>query len=179
MGIKLHFVLFPPKCPLAAEALLVQRNYLPCVGISVSHHNIPNILWFYFCYSTIHWSQLSFFSMTLDSLRNLCDVFIKRRLFLSAEIIHPVARCPNWPHSLTGYCCSHCQVEGALMTPPNPNLTQMNRERFRKPDLCQVFIFVLEYLLQKNLYNVDFVCQMLGHNPDSGTYAHCCSFLPI
>lgn len=151
MVIKLHFVLFPQKCPCNRSKLFWYRGTIyHMLEFQFSHHSTfpPS------AHSTIHWSQLSFFSMTLKGLKNRCDVFIKRRLFLYAAIKQScdsrVARCPKRPHSLTGYCHSDYQVERALMTPKNPSLTKMDIERLRKPDPLPAVCFHFRIFMTEN-----------------------------
>lgn len=136
---------------------ICNRNMLFCYGGTIhhmlefrfSHHTMfsPST------HSTSHWSQLSFLRKTLKGLKNRRDVFIKRRLFLYAEIISPVtAEQRDAPNDLIlrlNIAAAIARQKGQAWLPKILPYKNGHRKDWESLTICQVFVFVLEYLLQK------------------------------
>lgn len=142
------------------HAILLQRNYLPYVRISVfppqyvspinpfNHPLIPAVI----------------FQYDIKRFKEPVWCLYKKEIISSQKnntsCASRAARCPKWPHSPTGYCCSDCQAERAVMSPKNSSLSKTDIERLRKLNPLPGVHFHFRIFITENPLYVDFVCQM-------------------
>lgn len=173
-GSYTEFCSFHRNIPLLQKcAILVQQTIYHMLGFCFSHH----IMFSPSTYPTIHWSQPSFLRKALKGLKNHHKVFIKKRLFLCAEI-----RQQGAPDDLILWleiAAAIARRKRQSCLPKNPASLKWIQEGWRILLICQVLALILEYLLQKSPSNVDFISQMPWYNPNPGTYAWLFSFLPV